>query len=131
MRMIAASLVLAFGMVGFTHAAEHVSGNVGDSVGKPAQWENWTYSVEPEPVPPAPVAIVSSDETPNERRERLGLPIELSAAPADYGEALETPNQRRARLGLPLDLPPTPDYGIQQETPNQLRRRLALVTTGF
>jgi hypothetical protein len=42
------------------------------------------------------------EETPNERRRRLGQPIEASFPAPDYGEALETPNQRRARLATGL-----------------------------
>lgn len=38
------------------------------------------------------------EETPNERRRRLGQPIEASFPAPDYGEVLETPNQARARL---------------------------------
>ena len=43
------------------------------------------------------------EETPNQRRIRLGQPIEMSYPPPDYGELLETPNQRRARLASEKD----------------------------
>jgi len=39
-----------------------------------------------------------AEETPNQRRRRLGQPIPSYAE--SYGEALETPNHRRQRLGL-------------------------------
>jgi hypothetical protein len=65
------------------------------------------------------------EETPNQRRKRLGLPIVETFAPPSYGEVLETPNQRRQRLGLPPPAtPPEPDYGVAEETPNH-RRQMA------
>lgn len=38
------------------------------------------------------------EETPNQRRIRLGQPIVESFPAQEYGELLETPNQQRARL---------------------------------
>jgi len=69
------------------------------------------------------------EETPNQRRTRLGQPIVASYPPLEYGEAIETPNHRRARLGLP---PPEADnYGVTAETPNQRRARLASQTASL
>ena len=65
------------------------------------------------------------EETPNQRRKRLGREITASYPPLEYGEALETPNQRRLRLGLPIQAsyePPAP--GVSEETPNHRRQRL-------
>lgn len=65
------------------------------------------------------------EETPNQRRKRLGQEITASFPPPEYGEALETPNQRRVRLGLPIQAsyePPAP--GVSEETPNHRRQRL-------
>ena len=39
-------------------------------------------------------------ETPNQRRRRLGQEIVASYPPLEYGEAVETPNQRRVRNSL-------------------------------
>ena len=66
------------------------------------------------------------EETPNQRRQRLGLPIQESFPPLSYGEAVETPNHRRKRLGLPMPASFTEaQYGITEETPNHRRQRLA------
>jgi hypothetical protein len=43
------------------------------------------------------------EETPNQRRIRLGEPIVESFAAPDYGELIETPNQQRKRhQGIPV-----------------------------
>ena len=42
------------------------------------------------------------EETPNQRRHRLGQEITASYPAPDYGETLETPNHRRGRLGRPI-----------------------------
>ncbi len=65
-------------------------------------------SAEPgnQPTAIAPVEVLTEaqkafgvlEETPNQRRIRLGQPIEASFPAPDYGELLETPNQMRARL---------------------------------
>jgi hypothetical protein len=63
------------------------------------------------------------EETPNQRRIRLGQTIVASYPAPDYGELLETTNHRRVRLGIPA--PETDAYGVTQETPNQRAERLA------
>ena len=66
------------------------------------------------------------EETPNQRRHRLGQEITASYPAPEYGEAVETPNQRRIRLGQPIQAsyePPLP--GVAEETPNHRRQRLA------
>jgi hypothetical protein len=66
------------------------------------------------------------EETPNQRRRRLGQEITASYPPPEYGEALETPNQRRHRLGLPIEASyETHVSGVAEETPNHRRQRLA------
>ena len=55
------------------------------------------------PAPQAEKEYGVLEETPNQRRRRLGQEITASYPPPDYGEALETPNQRRHRLGLPME----------------------------
>ena len=66
------------------------------------------------------------EETPNQRRIRLGEEIKASYPPPEYGEALETPNHRRQRLGLPIVASYVgPDPGVAEETPNHRRARLA------
>jgi hypothetical protein len=40
------------------------------------------------------------EETPNQRRVRLGQPIEASYPAQEYGELIETPNQARKRLAI-------------------------------
>jgi hypothetical protein len=64
-------------------------------VGKKADWEVWGVT----PKPAAEATQGERLETPNQRRKRLGLPIEASYAPVDPGVLEETPNQRRRRLG--------------------------------
>jgi hypothetical protein len=66
-----------------------------------------------------------AEETPNQRRARLGQPIAESYQPseADYGERLETPNERRKRMGRPT--PMEEAEGVAMETPNQSRARLS------
>ena len=62
-------------------------------------------------------------ETPNERRRRLGQPLVATFDPPVYGDRIETPNEQRLRLGLPIEAKfPTPDYGELEPTPNDLRR---------
>ena len=64
----------------------------------------------------------STDETPNQRRIRLGQPIVASFPAPDYGVSEETPNQRRRRLGQTVESSfPSPEYGSLEPTPNQLR----------
>ena len=76
--------------------------------------------------PQAEKEAAVSDETPNQRRRRLGQEITASYPPPDYGEALETPNQRRHRLGLPIEASyETHVSGVAEETPNHRRQRLA------
>jgi hypothetical protein len=72
-------------------------------VGKEPAWELWGGE-------PAAKASISTDaastETPNQRRRRLGLPIESSFPALEYGRSEETPNQRRHRVELAQrDLP--------------------------
>ena len=55
------------------------------------------------PAPDAEKEYGVSEETPNQRRRRLGQEITASFPAPDYGEALETPNQRRHRLGLAIE----------------------------
>jgi hypothetical protein len=47
---------------------------------------------------PVDANVGVTEETPNQRRHRLGQAIPSYAE--SYGEALETPNHRRQRLGL-------------------------------
>ncbi len=61
--------------------------------------------VTPPALPQAAEALLEAqqaygvmEETPNQKRIRLGQPIVASFPPPEYGEAIETPNQRRARL---------------------------------
>jgi hypothetical protein len=69
------------------------------------------------------------EETPNQRRTRLGMPIVASYPAPDYGELIETPNARRQRLGLPM--PGAEAYGKQEETPNARRIRLNAPTVAL
>jgi hypothetical protein len=69
-------------------------------VGKKVDWEAWAAAPKPET---APSMEGEALETPNQRRRRLGLPIEASFASHDCGVAEETPNQRRRRLGSAPD----------------------------
>jgi hypothetical protein len=55
-----------------------------------------------QPAPQAEKESAVGEETPNQRRRRLGQEITASYPSPEYGEALETPNQRRHRLGLPI-----------------------------
>ena len=67
------------------------------------------------------------EETPNQRRIRLGEEIKASYPPPDYGEAVETPNHRRQRLGQPIVAEYVdPDPGVAEETPNHRRARLGV-----
>src|SRR5690349_6340041 len=78
------------------------------------------------PAPQAEKEYGVSEETPNQRRRRLGQEITASYPPPQYGEALETPNQRRHRLGQPIEASyVTQVSGVAEETPNQRRQRLA------
>ncbi len=63
--------------------------------GKPADWESPTLAPSQ-----TPTLIAESIETPNHRRQRLGLAIEPSQPAEDIGSAEETPNHRRHRLEL-------------------------------
>jgi len=68
-------------------------------LGKPAAWETWGEEAKPASSS-SPALIVESMETPNQRRQRLGLAIEPSFPTEDTGVTEETPNQRRHRLEL-------------------------------
>ena len=64
-------------------------------VGKKPFWETWSNA----PKKGIPSSIEGEAiETPNQRRARLGLPIEASFSEPAAGVAEETPNQRRFRL---------------------------------
>jgi hypothetical protein len=76
-------------------------------LGKPVTWEVWGEpegALDPAPATPSSLQASLTEgealETPNQRHHRLGLPIEASFPPEEYGEKIETPNQRRARLSL-------------------------------
>ena len=100
MRYIASSLLLAWTTVGAPLAVSAVS----------------------TPVTNPDMAFGVREETPNQRRIRLGQPIVASYPPPDYGELIETPNHRRKRLGLPM--PTENDPGVAEETPNHRRAHL-------
>lgn len=106
MRYVASSLLLAWITVSVAFPVSAAS-STDDSLVKPA-----------EPVKEYGVL----EETPNQRRIRLGQPIVASYPAPDYGEKLETPNERRQRLGLPM--PEADEFGKTVETPNQMRARL-------
>lgn len=133
----AASLLLAAG-VAFS-ASNVWALDAKYSVGKTPEWEVWsvTPTTDAEVVTTLPEAVVdvamaSEEETPNQRRRRMGLPLEETFAPQEYGQALETPNQRRTRLKLPLEeSTPMAEFGVREETPNQLRQRLATARIVF
>jgi hypothetical protein len=79
-----------------------------------------------QPAPQAEKESAVRDETPNQRRRRLGQEITASYPPPEYGEALETPNQRRHRLGQPIVASyETQVSGVAEETPNHRRERIA------
>jgi len=64
------------------------------------------------------------EETPNQRRRRLGQPITESFPPLEYGVLAETPNQRHKRLGETIVASfPEMEYGKREETPNERRKR--------
>ncbi len=66
-------------------------------------------------------------ETPNQRRRRLGQEITASYPALEYGEAIETPHQRRSRLGQPIQASYEPAApGVAEETPNHRRQRLGV-----
>ena len=77
------------------------------------------------PTPLEQMVFGVKEETPNQRRKRLGQEITESFPPLEYGEAVETPNQRRIRLGLPIQASyEAPAPGVAEETPNHRRQRL-------
>jgi hypothetical protein len=66
-----------------------------------------------------PVGKTPSWETWGETR-RMVSPVSTD------GESAETPNQRRRRLGLPIEPSfPSSEGGVNEETPNHRRRRVA------
>src|ERR1019366_8617317 len=76
-------------------------------VGKKPAWENGGE----EPVLSRSASREEEDlETPNHRRQRLGLPITPSFPAQEYGAVEETPNHRRCRLGLAADARLPDDY---------------------
>ena len=99
--------------------------------GKPADWETWgpeDNHASPTVVPSqTPALVAQSMETPNQKRRRLGLPIEASFPAPDYGQAEETPNQRRQRLAIEGQSGTTDSYvkelpDLDQDTANRLAR---------
>src|SRR5579872_6959353 len=58
-------------------------------VGKPVSWDV---------INPTSENAGEQNETPNQRRRRLGEPIVASFPPPEYGEAIETPNHLRQRV---------------------------------
>jgi hypothetical protein len=64
------------------------------------------------------------EETPNQRRQRLGEEIIASYQPSekDYGERVLTPNELRKQMGKPT--PWEEAQGVEMETPNDERARL-------
>lgn len=70
-----------------------------DAVGKKPDWDSMTELLDLS-ANQSDVAqsFVSEEETPNQRRRRLGQPIEATFPAEEYGETLETPNQRRNRI---------------------------------
>jgi hypothetical protein len=95
------------------------------AIGSPAVPQTNPSPVFNLPTPLAEKEFGVQEETPNQRRRRLGQEITASYPPLEYGEALETPNQRRIRLGQPIQAsyePPLP--GVAEETPNHRRQRL-------
>src|SRR6185312_7147995 len=126
MRNVAASLLLAAW-------AAVITPNVGadDNKGPIGKTPEWGVSAQALAVARNPNDS-SSDETPNQRRRRLGLPIVASYPAPDYGQKEETPNERRRRLGLPIAASdPAPNDGVREETPNQRKHRLASARTSF
>jgi hypothetical protein len=117
MRYVASSLLFAWFTIGISWPVEAASAAPGDtSQDKAASATSQVRQAEPE----KEYGVL--EETPNQRRIRLGQPIVASYPAPDYGELIETPNHRRQRLGLP---PPEADaYGVTEETPNQRRQRL-------
>jgi hypothetical protein len=56
----------------------------------------------------------------------VGMLPEVTRVVEIAGNPNDTPNQRRRRLHLPIEASfPPPDYGVSEETPNQRRQRLA------
>jgi hypothetical protein len=120
MRYVATSLLLALFTIGTSVPVQARSRHAGPA-----------YLTAPEAVVPmepteAQEAFGVLEETPNQRRLRLGQPIVASYPPPEYGELMETPNQRRARLHLPPQ--EAEEYGEARETPNQQRELLKAQT---
>ncbi len=115
--------LLAWGFLFAAFAAPGLAANL-MLTGKPVSWENWGDS---QTVASAPLTI-QSDETPNQRRQRLGLPVEPSLPAQEFGEISETPNQRRSRLAAIGQIPAT-DYYVQDspEIDEESNDRLAAI----
>lgn len=125
MRKVALYLVLAGWICAGSAKAWGASER--DSVGKSPEWESMNEllaATDELKQPAVAMAVATPDETPNQRRHRLGLPIEATFPAEEYGEKTETPNQMRARLGQAAPVAAAPEYGERQETPNQMKQRV-------
>ena len=118
MRIVVLSLTLL--SLTISLSAEELREPLSD-VGKSPDW------VAPHAQAQAPPAsLVKPADPPSKKILQKGQPYQQALVPANYGEAAETPNHRRQRLGLQPDpTPPDPVYGLFEETPNQQKKRVA------
>jgi hypothetical protein len=118
-RIVALSLALL--SISICVSAEEL-GEMPSDVGKSPDW------VAPAATAQATPTQIKPPDPPSKKSVERGQPYQQALVPPDYGEAAETPNHRRQRLGLkPNPTPPDPEYGIFEETPNQQKKRVALV----
>lgn len=119
--MRSVALLLVFISLGTAGVVGRLEADDQRPVGKRVAWQSWSVEdgiAAPTAQTPANTQGVR-EETPNERRRRLGEPIVASFPPLEYGELLETPNHIRKRLGLASDAPiPDPVEPFLQEESN-------------